>query len=76
MNATELLQLMNRTPFLPLEIHLNDGSAVTVHEPFEIAIQRTSPCFVVYTRDRMDLIAYRNVSKISVPVAGVDNQEA
>lgn len=69
MNATELIKLMNRTPFHPLEIHLNDGSLVTVNEPFEVATQRTSPCFIVYSGDRMDVIAYRNVAKITTPVA-------
>jgi hypothetical protein len=67
MNATELLKLMNRSPFQPLEIHLNDGSVVTVHEPFEIAVQRTSPCFVVYTQEKMDVVAYRNVTKVVTP---------
>jgi hypothetical protein len=69
MNATELIKLMNRSPFQPLEIHLNDGSLVMVNEPFEVATQRTSPCFIVYSADRMDVIAYRNVAKITTPVA-------
>lgn len=69
MNATELIKLMNRTPFQPLEIHLNDGSAIVVNEPFEIATQRTSPCFVVYAPDRMDVIAYRNLARITTLVA-------
>jgi hypothetical protein len=68
MNATELIKLMNRMPFQPLEIHLNDGSVITVHEPFEIATQRTSPRFVVYAADRMAVIAYRDVAKITTLV--------
>ncbi|MGD9854590.1 MAG: hypothetical protein AB7U20_06515 [Planctomycetaceae bacterium] len=64
MNAAELIKLRDRTPFQPLEIHRNDGSAITVHEPFEIATQRTSPCFVVDSGDRMDVVAYRKVAKI------------
>ncbi len=71
MNATELLKLMNRSPFQPLEIHLNNGSVITVNEPFNIATQRTSPCFVVYTADKMDVVAYRTVTKITTP-AGVE----
>lgn len=70
MDATEMINLMNRTPFQPLEIHLNDGSVVTVNEPFEIATQRTSPCFIVYSSDKMDAIAYRNVTRVSTPVLG------
>jgi hypothetical protein len=68
MNATELIRLMNRTPFQPLEIHLNDGSVFTVHEPFEIAAPRTSRRFVVYAADRMAVIAYRDVAKITTLV--------
>ncbi len=68
MNATELIKLMNRVPFQPLEISLNDGSAITVNEPFELATQRTSPYFIVYSGDRMDVVSYRNVSKITTAV--------
>jgi hypothetical protein len=68
-NATELISLMNRTTFQPLQIHLYDGSVVTVHDPFEIATQRTSPCFIVDSGQRMEVIAYRNVTKISIPVS-------
>jgi hypothetical protein len=68
MDANEMIRLRNRTPFQPLEIHLNDGSVVTVTEPFEIATQRTSPCFIVYSREKMDVIAYRNVTRITPPI--------
>ncbi|HLQ46982.1 MAG TPA: hypothetical protein VK137_19720 [Planctomycetaceae bacterium] len=68
MNATELIKLMNRTPFQPLEIYLNDGSVISVNEPFEIATQRTSPCFIVYGPERMDVVSYRNVAKITTPI--------
>ncbi len=69
MNATELIKLMNQSPFQPLKIYLNDGSMISVNEPFEIATQRTSPCFIVYSSDRMDVVSYRNVAKISTPIA-------
>jgi hypothetical protein len=65
MNATGLIKLMNRQPFQPLEFHLDDGSVITAREPFEIATQRTSPCFIVYTADKMDVVAYRNVAKVT-----------
>lgn len=69
MHASELIKLMNRTPFQPLEIHLNDGSIITVTEPFEMATQRNSPCFVVYTEEKMEVVSYRNVSKITTPIS-------
>jgi hypothetical protein len=69
MNATELISLMNRSPFQPLEIHLNNGSVITVNEPFEIATQWMSPCFIVYAGDRMDVVAYHNVTKVTTPIA-------
>ncbi len=65
MDASEMIKLMNRVPFQPLEVHLNDGSIITVNEPFEIATQRTSPCFIVYSHDKMDVVAYRNVTRVS-----------
>lgn len=68
MNATELIKLMNRTPFQPLEIHLNDGSVITAQEAFNIATDRGSPCFIVYGAEKMDVVAYRNVAKITTPV--------
>ena len=49
--------------------HLADGSVIHVNEPFEIATQRTGPCFIVCSGDRMDVIAYRNVTRISTPTA-------
>ncbi len=58
---------MNRTPFQPLEISLNDGSTVIANEPFEIATQRNSPCFIVDSGERMDVVSYRNVSQITTP---------
>jgi len=69
MNANELIKLMNRVPFQPLEIHLNDGSVVTINEPFELATQRNSPCFIIYSGDRMEVVSYRNVTKIATPLA-------
>ena len=69
MNATEMIKLMNRSPFHPLEIHLNDGSVITVDEPFEMATQRSSPSFIVYSCDKMDVVSYRNVSKVTTLVA-------
>ncbi len=63
-----MIKLRNRVPFQPLEIHLNDGSVITVSEPFEIATQRTSPCFLVYSGQKMDVLAYRNAARVSTPV--------
>ena len=68
MDANELIKLMNRAPFQPLEIHLTDGSVITVNESFEIATRRTSPCFIVYSHDKMDVVSYQNVARVSTPV--------
>ena len=68
MDASEMIKLMNRVPFQPLEVHLYDGSVITVNEPFEIATQRTSPRFIVYSHDKMDVVAYRNVARVSTAV--------
>ncbi len=36
MNASQLVELMNRTPFVPIEIHLNNGTAIRVEQPYDI----------------------------------------
>ena len=69
MNATEMIKLRNRTPFQPLEIHLNDGSVISIQEPFEIATQRTSPCCIVYGSEKMDVVSYRNIAKVTTLIA-------
>ena len=65
MNATQMIELMNRTPFEPLEIHLSDGTRIRVEHPYNIATRQDSPtCIVFDESDRMRIVAYRNITEV------------
>ena len=65
MNATHMIELMNRVPFEPLEIHLSDGTRIRVEQPFQIATRPNSPSCVIYDEDdRMRIVAYRNITEV------------
>jgi hypothetical protein len=68
MNATQMIELMNRVPFEPFEIHLSDGVHIRVEEPYRIATARNSPTCTVYDNDeRARMIAYRNITEVITP---------
>lgn len=63
--ATEMLKLMNRSPFKPFDIYMNDGLKLTIDEPFKIATSRNSPCCTVYDdHDEMHIVSYRNITRV------------
>ena len=65
MNATHMIELMNRVPFEPLEIQLSDGTLIRVEQPFQIATRPNSPSCVIYDEDdRMRIVAYRNITEV------------
>jgi hypothetical protein len=65
MNATQMLELMNRMPFQPLEIHLNNGSVIHVTEPFAIRAVRHSPTCIVFDDEGIArFVAYRNMAEV------------
>lgn len=66
MNASVLLQLMNQMPFEPLEVHLNNGTAIEISEPYQVATAPNSPAFTVYLLDKDEVrhVAFRNVAEI------------
>lgn len=64
-NATQMIELMNRKPFEPLEIHLSDGTVIRVEHPYEIATRRNSPtCFFYDEDERVRYVAYRNITEV------------
>jgi hypothetical protein len=71
MNASQMVELMNRSPFAPIEIHLTNGTAVRVEQPFDIAARPNSSDCLVFEGDRWRFIAYRNIAEvITAPVNG------
>jgi hypothetical protein len=71
MNASQMVELMNRSPFTPIEIHLNNGSALRVEQPYDIAARPNSSDCLVFEGDRWRFIAYRNIAEvITLPING------
>ena len=65
MNATQIIVLMNRTPFEPFEIHLSDGAHIKVDEPWQISTFPESPTCAIYDAgDRMRIVAFRNITEV------------
>lgn len=65
MTAVQLIQLMNRTPFEPFEIHLTDGARIRVEHPYEIATRPKSLNCIIYDEDEgMRIVAYRNITEV------------
>lgn len=70
MTAAEMIVLMNRTPFEPLEIHLNDGTTIRVEHPYEIATQPKGNSCVIYDENGlMRIVAYRNITEVITTAA-------
>jgi hypothetical protein len=71
MNASQMVELMNRSPFAPIEIHLNNGTALRVAQPFDIAARPNSSDCLVLEGDRWRFVGYRNIAEvITLPVNG------
>jgi hypothetical protein len=51
MNATQLIELMNRTPFVPVELHLNNGTVIHVEQRFAIAASPNRATCIVFDDD-------------------------
>jgi hypothetical protein len=65
MTANRMLELLNRAPFQPLEIHLADGAVIQVEQPTEISTERNSPTLVVHApNNRMRVVAFRNITEV------------
>lgn len=65
MNASQMIELMNRVPFEPLEIHLSDGTRIRVEQPYHIATRQDSPTCIIYDEDdRTRFVAYRNITEV------------
>jgi hypothetical protein len=64
MNASQMVELMNRSPFAPLEIRLNNGTAIHVEQPFDIAARPNSSDCLIFEEDRWRFVAYRNITEV------------
>ncbi|MEN0111403.1 MAG: hypothetical protein AAF805_11835 [Planctomycetota bacterium] len=66
MNATKMIELVNRQPFEPIEVHLSDGAVVTVESPHLVATGRNQATFTLYSDEDESAryIAYRNITQV------------
>jgi hypothetical protein len=64
MTANQMIELMNRVPFAPLELHLNDGHSIRVGHPYEIATKPNSQVCIVYDGDLARFVAFRNIAEV------------
>jgi len=66
MNASQMIELINRQPFKPIEVHLRDGGVFTVESPHLIATSRNQATFTVCSddNDSARYVAYRNVTQV------------
>lgn len=71
MTAVQMIELMNRTPFEPFEIHLTDGARIKVEHPYEIATSPKSRACSIYDDDEgiMRIVAYRNITQVVTKAA-------
>lgn len=65
MTAGQMIELMNRIPFEPLEIHLSDGTQIRVEQPYHIATRQGGSSCIIYDEDgRTRFVAYRNITEV------------
>ena len=65
MTAQQMIKLMNRVPFEPIEIHLTDGTHIRVEHPYEIATRPKSLSCIIYDEDEgMRIVAYRIITEV------------
>ena len=65
MIATEMLTLMNRTPFRGFQILMNDGLRLGVEHPYQISTSAHSACCTVYDDvGEMHIVSFRNIARV------------
>ena len=76
MKATQMLSLLNRTPFQPIEIHLSDGMVIHVESPFEIrALPNSATCIVFDDEGIARFVSYRNMTQVVTADVDVNGSE-
>ena len=70
MNASKMVEFVNRQPFEPLEVHLNDGEVLAIESPHLVAISRNQSTFTLYSdeNDSSRYVAYRNIFQVVTKV--------
>ena len=66
MSATAMIELVNRQPFEPLEVHLSDGQVLWVESPHLIATGRNTSTLTLFSDEDESAryVAYRNITQV------------
>ncbi len=66
MSATAMIELVNRQPFEPLEVHLSDGQVLRVESPHLIATGRNKSTLTLFSDEDESAryVAYRNITQV------------
>lgn len=69
MNARQVIELLNRNPFEPLEIHLTNGTVIEVEYPYRIATAPDSSVCTIHGEvesEPVRFVAFRNIAEVKV----------
>lgn len=65
MTATQMIELMNTSPFRSFKVHLADSAVIKVEEPWRVSTSRNSPVCVIFDiDDRMRIVSFRNITEV------------
>jgi hypothetical protein len=71
--SNRILELINRLPFVPLEIHLSDGARISVTYPYDIAVNPHSADFTVFEDHQLRFVSVRSITEV---VTSTDSADA
>ncbi len=69
MNAHQMIELLNRNPFEPIEIHLTNGTVIRIDHPYQTATAPQSSHCIIHGESESEpvrYVAYRNMAEVKV----------
>ncbi len=78
MNAVKMIELLNRHPFEPLEMHLSNGTVIVIEHPYLIATAPGSSQCIIHGEVESEptrYVSYRNIVEVKCP-ATISSGEA
>ena len=69
MTAEQIIELLNRNPFEPIEIHLTNGTVIEVEHPYLLATAPGSPVCTIYGEVESEpacFVAFRNIAEVKI----------
>ena len=69
MNARQMIELLNRNPIEPIEIHLTNGTVIRIEHSYLIATAPQSSHCIIHGESESEPVryaAYRNMAEVRV----------